>query len=135
VVGFFNTYRQLYRVTRYTLRDIAALGHGTGCEAQHPDRRGAERPSNPLIREAIGSGSSGAPRNTPAEIIDKLNREINTILADPKWKTRFAEVDAAMLAGSPADFGKLIAAETEKWGKVVKFAIINPNRRRPRVNP
>jgi len=71
------------------------------------------------VSAAVGIG---APKNTPAEIIDKLNREINAILAEPKSKTRFAEVDASLLAGSPADFGKLIADETEKWGRVVKFA-------------
>jgi tripartite-type tricarboxylate transporter receptor subunit TctC len=64
----------------------------------------------------------GAPRNTPAEIIDKLNKEINAGLADPVMKTRFADLAGTALTGSSADFGKLIAAETEKWGKVVKFA-------------
>jgi len=64
----------------------------------------------------------GAPRNTPAEITDKLNKEINAGLADPVMKTRFADLAGTALTGSPADFGKLIAAETEKWGKVVKFA-------------
>jgi tripartite-type tricarboxylate transporter receptor subunit TctC len=64
----------------------------------------------------------GAPRNTPAEIVDKLNKEINAGLADPVLKTRFADLGGWVLAGSPADFGKLIAAETEKWAKVVKFA-------------
>jgi tripartite-type tricarboxylate transporter receptor subunit TctC len=64
----------------------------------------------------------GAPRNTPAEIIDKLNKEINAGLADPVMKTRFADLGGTALTGSSADFGKLIAAETEKWGKVAKFA-------------
>ena len=64
----------------------------------------------------------GAPKNTPAEIIDKLNKEINAGLADPKMKARLADLGGTVLAGSPADFGKLIADETEKWGKVVKFA-------------
>jgi tripartite-type tricarboxylate transporter receptor subunit TctC len=64
----------------------------------------------------------GAPRNTPAEIIDKLNREINAALADPKIKARLADLGGTGLAGSPADFGNLIAEETEKWGRVVKFA-------------
>jgi tripartite-type tricarboxylate transporter receptor subunit TctC len=63
----------------------------------------------------------GVPKDTPAEIIDKLNKEINAILADPKSKTRFAELGASLLPGSAADFGKLVAEETEKWGKVVKF--------------
>ena len=64
----------------------------------------------------------GAPKNTPAEIVDKLNKEINAGLADPKMKARLADLGGTALAGSPADFGKLIADETEKWGKVVKFA-------------
>ena len=64
----------------------------------------------------------GAPKNTPVEIIDKLNKEVNAGLADPKLKARLVDVGGAVLAGSPADFGKLIADETEKWGKVVKFA-------------
>src|SRR5262249_49981207 len=63
----------------------------------------------------------GVPKNTPAEIIDKLNKEINAGLADPNMKTRLADVGGTVLAGSPADFGKLIAEETEKWGKVVRF--------------
>jgi tripartite-type tricarboxylate transporter receptor subunit TctC len=63
----------------------------------------------------------GAPKNTPAEIVAKLNKEINAGLADPKLKARLADLGGTVLAGSPADFGKLIADETEKWGKVVKF--------------
>jgi tripartite-type tricarboxylate transporter receptor subunit TctC len=64
----------------------------------------------------------GAPKGTPDVIIEKLNKEINAILADPKAKARLAELGASLLAGSPADFGKLVADETEKWGKVVKFS-------------
>jgi tripartite-type tricarboxylate transporter receptor subunit TctC len=63
-----------------------------------------------------------APKNTPPEIIDKLNKEINAALAEPKIKARLADLGAAALAGSPIDFGKLITEEAEKWGKVVKFA-------------
>ena len=61
-------------------------------------------------------------KGTTTEIVHKLNWEINTALADPKLKARFADLGATTLAGSPADFGKLIAEETEKWGKVVKFS-------------
>ena len=64
----------------------------------------------------------GAPKNTPVEIVEKLNKEINAALADPKMKARFADLGGTVLPGSPADFGKLIADETEKWAKVVKFA-------------
>jgi len=63
----------------------------------------------------------GAPKDAPAEIIDKLNKAINAILDDPTSKARFAELGASLLPGSPADFGKLVAEETEKWAKVVKF--------------
>ena len=63
-----------------------------------------------------------APKKTPAELIDKMNAEINAVLATPVAKTRFADLGAFLLPGSPADFGKLLADETEKWGKVVKFS-------------
>ena len=66
----------------------------------------------------------GAPKTTPAEIVNKLNKEINAGLADPKIKTRFADLGGMALSGSPADFGKLIADETEKWGKVIRAANI-----------
>jgi tripartite-type tricarboxylate transporter receptor subunit TctC len=61
-----------------------------------------------------------APKNTPIEIVDRLNREINSALADPNMKNRLAELGGTLLPGSPADFGKLIADETEKWAKVVR---------------
>jgi tripartite-type tricarboxylate transporter receptor subunit TctC len=64
----------------------------------------------------------GAPNNTPVEIVDKLNKEINAALADPKMKARLADLGGTVLPGSPAVFGKLIAEETEKWAKVIKFA-------------
>ena len=69
----------------------------------------------------------GAPKNTPVEIIDRLNKEINVGLADPKINARIADMGGTALAGSPADFGKLIADETEKWGKVVKFSGAKPD--------
>jgi tripartite-type tricarboxylate transporter receptor subunit TctC len=90
--------------------------------------RAALLPDVPTVADAVpGYESSawygvGAPRSTPVEIIDRLNNEINAILAEPKVKTRVAEMGATEVAGSPADFGKLIAEETEKWGKVVKFS-------------
>jgi len=65
----------------------------------------------------------GAPKNTPAEIVEKLNKEINAALADPKFKARLADMGGTVLAGSPDDFGKLIAEETEKWAKVAKFSV------------
>jgi tripartite-type tricarboxylate transporter receptor subunit TctC len=66
----------------------------------------------------------GAPKNTPAEIVDKLNRGINAALADPQMKARLADLGGSVLPGSPADFGKLIAEETEKWAKVIRAANI-----------
>jgi tripartite-type tricarboxylate transporter receptor subunit TctC len=62
----------------------------------------------------------GAPKNTPGGIVDKLNNEINMALADPKMKSRLADLGGTVLAGSPAAFGKLIAEETEKWGNVIR---------------
>ena len=76
--------------------------------------------------EAIAWLGIGAPKATPAEIVDKLNREINAGLADPKIKARLADLGSTPLVGSPADFGRFIAEETEKWAKVIKFAGIKP---------
>ena len=89
-------------------------------------------PDIPLVGEFVpGYETSvwfgiGAPRNTPAEIIDKLNKEINAGLADPKVRARFADLGNTVLPGSAADFGKFIADETEKWGKVIRAANIKP---------
>ena len=76
--------------------------------------------------EAITLGGIGAPRGTPVEIIDKLNGEINAVLVDPSFRRRYAEFGATPLVSSPAEFAMLIAEETAKWGKVVKFAGIKP---------
>ena len=72
--------------------------------------------------EASSIHGIGAPRNTPADIIDRLNKEVNAALADPKFKARIADLGGIVAVGSPADFGKIIAEETEKWAKVVKFS-------------
>jgi len=76
--------------------------------------------------EATGWFGIGVPASTPVEIIDKINAEIKAGLADPKIKARLADVGGVAVVGSPSDFGKLIADETEKWAKVVKFANIKP---------
>jgi tripartite-type tricarboxylate transporter receptor subunit TctC len=76
--------------------------------------------------EASNIRGIGAPKNTPVEIIDKLNKEINAALTDPKIKTRLADLGATVLAGSPAEFGRLIMDETEKWAEVVKAGGIKP---------
>ena len=107
-----------------TLRALAVTGA----------TRSAVLPSTPTVGEfVVGYEAStwfgiGAPRNMPAEIVNKLNMEINAGLADAKLKSRFSELGGeAVLAVSPADFGKLIADETAKWAKVVKFAGIKPD--------
>jgi tripartite-type tricarboxylate transporter receptor subunit TctC len=76
--------------------------------------------------EASAVFGLGAPKKTPDEIIDKLNKETNAGLADPKLKARLADLGGTVLVGSPADFGKLITDDTEKWAKVIKFADIKP---------
>ena len=68
----------------------------------------------------------GAPKATPAEIVNKLNKEVNTALDDPKMKARLADLGGTPLPGSPVQFGNLIAEETEKWGKVIRAANIKP---------
>ena len=72
--------------------------------------------------EAIAIQGIGAPRNTPAEIVDQLNKEINAGLADPRLKARFTDLGASVFPVSPAGFGKFVAEETEKWGKVISFS-------------
>jgi tripartite-type tricarboxylate transporter receptor subunit TctC len=76
--------------------------------------------------EATGWWGIGAPKGTPADIIERLNGDINAALADPALKTRIADLGGTALIGSPADFGRLIAEETEKWGKVVRFSGAKP---------
>ena len=89
-------------------------------------------PDVPVVSETVpGYEASawfgmGAPKNTPVEIIERLNTEVNASIADPKFQARLAVLGAAPLAGSPADFGKLISDETKKWGKVIVAANIKP---------
>src|SRR5262245_13406847 len=89
-------------------------------------------PDTPAVAEFVPGYESTAwfgicaPRNTPAEIVDKLNQVINAGLADGRLRARFDDLGGGVVASSPAEFGKLIADETEKWGKVVKFAGIKP---------
>jgi tripartite-type tricarboxylate transporter receptor subunit TctC len=72
--------------------------------------------------EGIGWQGIGAPRGTPADVIDKLNGAINAGLADPKYKARFTDLGAEIFAGSPADFGRFIVDYTETWAKVIRAA-------------
>ena len=74
--------------------------------------------------DASGWYGIAAPKNTPAEIVARLNAEVNAALADPRMRASFADVGTAVLPGSPADFGKLLADDTEKWGKVIRAANI-----------
>ena len=89
-------------------------------------------PDLPTVAEFVpGYESSGwfgvsAPKGTPADIVEKLNKEINAALADPRMRARLADLGGSVLTGSPADFGRLIADETEKWGKVIRAAGIKP---------
>ena len=76
--------------------------------------------------ESSGWYGVGGPTGTPAEIVNKLNNEINAALADPQLKARLADLGGTVIAGSPSDFGSFVAAETEKWAKVVKSASIKP---------
>jgi tripartite-type tricarboxylate transporter receptor subunit TctC len=77
--------------------------------------------------EASAATGIGAPRGTPPEIIATLNAAINAAFADPAMSARLADTGGSALAGSPAEFGKLLAEETEKWGKVVKFSGAKPD--------
>jgi tripartite-type tricarboxylate transporter receptor subunit TctC len=95
-------------------------------------KRIEQLPDVPAIAETVpGFDASGwdgivAPKNTPAEVIDKLAAAVAAIQADPQFKDRLSDLGAPLLTMSPAEFGKFIAAETEKWGKVVKFAGLKP---------
>jgi tripartite-type tricarboxylate transporter receptor subunit TctC len=76
--------------------------------------------------EASSVFGVGAPKDTPAAIIDRLNKETNAALADPGFRMRLRSLDATALGGTPADFGRLMAGETEKWAKVISLAKIRP---------
>jgi tripartite-type tricarboxylate transporter receptor subunit TctC len=96
------------------------------------ERRSDALPDLPTVAETLpGYEASsfygiGAPRNTPAEVVEALNKAVNAGLADPRLKVRLADLGSVPLPGPPATFGKLIADETEKWGKVIRFAGIKP---------
>ena len=82
-----------------------------------------------LVVVVIAAGAwfgIGAPRGTPVELVELLNKTVNAGLADPKMRARYRELGGGIVASSPVAFGKLIAEETEKWGKVVKFAGLKP---------
>jgi tripartite-type tricarboxylate transporter receptor subunit TctC len=121
-VYFTTTVASIQYIKAGTLRPLAVTT---------PSRSEA-LPDVPTVAEFVpGYDASpwfgvGAPKNTPTEIVDKLNREINAALADPKIKARFAELGGSPIGGTPADFGKLIGEETEKLAKVIRAANIKP---------
>jgi tripartite-type tricarboxylate transporter receptor subunit TctC len=94
--------------------------------------RNAATPDLPTVAEFLPGYESSAwygvsaPKSTPADIVEKLNKEINAGLSDPKLSARLADLGGILMRGSPADFGKLIAEETEKWAKVIRAANIKP---------
>jgi tripartite-type tricarboxylate transporter receptor subunit TctC len=95
-------------------------------------QRAAVLPDVPVVADFVpGCEASAwyglaAPKGTPAEIVERLNREVNAILAQPDVKSQLAGIGASLLPGSASDFGKLIADETAKWDKVIRFAGIKP---------
>jgi len=95
--------------------------------------RSDQMPNVPAIGEFVPGYEASqwygisAPKGTPADVIERLNRETNAVLAEPKMQARLAELGASVVAGSPADFGKLVADETAKWAKVVKLSGVKPD--------
>ena len=119
-VLFANSALSLPYITAEKLRPLAITSV----------KRSAALPDIPTVAEFVPEYEAssiyglGAPKKTPADIIDKLNKEINAVLVDPKIKARLADLDGTEIIGSPADFAKLITEETEKWGKVIRAANI-----------
>jgi len=123
VAMLFADYSAIEHVRAGRLRALAVTGA----------TRSPILPDVPAMNESVpGYEATGwygvvAPKSTPAEIVNKLNRDINAVLADPKLTARFVDLGATALASSRADFGKLMVEETEKWAKVVKFSGVRPD--------
>jgi len=121
-VAFFGPVSAMEHVKSGTLRALAFTA----------SKRWGDLPDIPTVAEFLPGYEAyswfgvAAPKGTPPDIIDKLNMEVNAALADPKMKARLADLGGTVLPGSPADFGKLIADETAKWGKVIRAANIKP---------
>jgi len=105
------------------LRKISSLEH---VQSRQATSLGGDDPRHPRGTARHPARGRVRPKNTPAEIVNKLNKEINAGLADPKVKARLADLGGTPFALSPADFGQFIAEETEKWGKVIRAANIKP---------
>ena len=122
-VAFFGPVSAMEHVRSGKLRALAVTGI----------KRLGDLPNIPTVAEVLpgyeANSWSGvtAPKGTPSEIVIKLNQEVNAAIADPKFKSRIAELGATTLPGSSADFGKLIVDEIEKWGKVIRIANIKPD--------
>jgi tripartite-type tricarboxylate transporter receptor subunit TctC len=119
-VLFAGTLESLEHIRAGKLRPLAVTGATRSAALVDVPTMGTYLPGY----EASSFFGVGAPKNMPAELIDKLNIEINAIIADPKIKARLADLGSTVVPGSPADFGKLIAEETEKWAKVIRTANI-----------
>ena len=128
---FHGTSRQCWvalHLTQPTLSPMRAPDLSTLLTVVDRGRVGSDRQLGAFVPgyEASGWFGLGAPRNTPGEIVEAINKEINAILKDEKVKARLADLGGTPLVGTPADFGKLIAVESEKWAKVVKFSGAKP---------
>jgi tripartite-type tricarboxylate transporter receptor subunit TctC len=119
-VLFAGTLEALEHIRAGKLRPLAVTGVTHSAALVDVPSMGEHLPGY----EASGFFGVGAPKQTPTEVIDKLNIEINAAIADPKIKTQLAELGSTVVPGSPADFGKLIVEETEKWAKVIRTANI-----------
>jgi tripartite-type tricarboxylate transporter receptor subunit TctC len=119
-VLFAGTLESLEHIRAGKLRPLAVTGATRSAALVDVPTMGTYLPGY----EASSFFGVGAPKNTPTEVINKLNIEINAIIADPKIKAQLAELGSTVVPGSPADFGKLIVDETEKWAKVIRTANI-----------
>jgi len=119
-VLFAGTLESLEHITAGKLRPLAVTGAMRSAALMDVPTMGEYLPGY----EASSFFGVGAPKNTPPEIVVKLNKEINVAIADPKIKAQLADVGSTVIPGSPAEFGQLIAEETEKWAKVIRTANI-----------
>ena len=106
---------------------LRALGVSTPGRLERAARRAADQPKPCRGYETSAFAGLGAPAGTPREIVDKLNKAVGTALADPKIRARIVDLGGVPMPMTPAEFGKLLATETEKWGKVIRAANIKAN--------